>query len=74
MKYTSFFFLQIIILYLFLDQYNELSYGGIALPSDLGMIFSNIEKECESVPTPATPDCEDSSSCFKHLSTGKYKF
>ncbi|VVC26551.1 Hypothetical protein CINCED_3A000587 [Cinara cedri] len=52
------------------DQYNELSYGGIALPSDLGMIFSNIEKECGSVPTPATPDCEDSSSCFKHLSTG----
>lgn len=42
-------------------------YGGIALPSDLYMVFSNIEKESESVPT---PDCEDSSSCFKYLSTG----
>lgn len=46
-------------------------YGGIALPSDLGIIFSNIEKESESVPT---PDCEDSSSCFKHLSTGMISY
>lgn len=53
---------------MFIDQYNELCYGGIALPSDLSVIFSNIEKESESVPT---PDCEDSSSCFKHLSIGK---
>lgn len=52
---------------LFIDQYNELCYGGIALPFDLGLIFSNIEKESESVPT---PDYEDS-SCFKYLSTGK---
>jgi len=51
----------------FIDQYNELCYGGIALPFDLGLIFSNIEKESESVPT---PDYEDS-SCFKYLSTGK---
>lgn len=57
--------------YFFLDQYNELCYGGVALPSDLSMIFSNIEKESESVPT---PDYEDSSSCFKHFSTGKHTF
>lgn len=52
--------------YIMKDQYNELCYGGIALPFDLGLIFSNIEKESESVPT---PDYEDS-SCFKYLSTG----
>jgi len=51
------------------DQYNELCYGGIALPSDLSIVFSDINKESESVPT---PDCEDLSPCFKHLSTGKH--
>lgn len=56
-------------IYIYLDQYNELCYGGIALPSDLNIIFSNIEKESESVPT---PDCGDSSSCFKNLSIGTH--
>lgn len=66
-----FFKLNLLLWYLlFLDQYNELCYGGIALPFDLGLIFSNIEKESESVPT---PDYEDS-SCFKYLSTGKWTF
>ncbi|XP_050435860.1 rapamycin-insensitive companion of mTOR [Adelges cooleyi] len=49
------------------DQFNESFYGGVALPSDLSTLFFNVDKEPEPVPT---PDYEDSSSCFKHLSTG----
>ncbi|XP_050533366.1 rapamycin-insensitive companion of mTOR [Daktulosphaira vitifoliae] len=49
------------------DYFNESFYGGVTLPSDLSTLFSTVEKETETVPT---PDCDDSSSCFKPVSTG----